>query len=266
MKATRVRALIWKELLDLTRNRAALWPVAISTVAFLALPFAVAIVLPAATGRPLDDDRDLVQLSTVLGAHLELTAGGRVQLFMFQQFLMVFLLMPITGAMALAAHAVVGEKMARTLEPLLATPITTAELLVAKVVGSLIPTLAIALAGLVAYLFLVALTAQPGVLEAMLSARTFVLTILVGPSAALLSLQAAIVISSRVNDPRIAQQFGVLLIIPLAGILVAQFTGSLWLSATALAFVALGMFGVWILLTIFSIAMFEREAILTRWK
>ena len=63
---------------------------------------------------------------------------ARVQLFIFQQFLIVFLLMPITGAMALAAHAIVGEKQARTLEPLLATPITTGELLVAKVLGALL--------------------------------------------------------------------------------------------------------------------------------
>ena len=56
--------------------------------------------------------------------------------------------MPITGAMALAAHAIVGEKQARTLEPLLATPITTTELLVAKVLGALVPTLAISAAGL----------------------------------------------------------------------------------------------------------------------
>ena len=47
-----------------------------------------------------------------------------------------------------------------------------------------------------------------------------------------------VVISSRVNDPRTAQQFGV----------------------------ALGLFGVWILLTLFSVALFEREAILTRWR
>jgi uncharacterized membrane protein YuzA (DUF378 family) len=58
----------------------------------------------------------------------------------------------------------------------------------------------------------------------------------------------------------------VLIIVPLAGVLVAQFTGSLWLSATALAFVALGLAGVWILLTLASAAMFEREAILTKWK
>jgi ABC-2 type transport system permease protein len=75
----------------------------------------------------------------MLGPLENLSINGRVQLFIFQQFLIVFLLMPVTGAMALAAHAIVGEKQARTLEPLLATPLTTLELLMAKVLGALIP-------------------------------------------------------------------------------------------------------------------------------
>ena len=83
---------------------------------------------------------------------------------------------------------------------------------------------------------------------------------------ALVALQSAILVSSRVNDPRTAQQFGVLIILPLTALLIAQFTGSLWMTATALAFVALGLFGVWLLLTLVSVAVFEREAILTRWK
>ena len=122
------------------------------------------------------------------------------------------------------------------------------------------------MASLVVYLLLIGTSAEVGVFRAMLNARTLVLTALVGPAAALVSLQSAIVISSRVSDARTAQQFGVLIIVPLAGVLVAQFTGSLWLSAAALVFVALGLTGIWMLLTMFSVAMFEREAILTRWK
>ncbi len=61
----------------------------------------------------------------------------------------------------------------------------------------------------------------------MLTARTVLLVAVIGPAAALVSLQSAIVISSRVNDARTAQQFGVLIMIPLTALLVAQFTGSL---------------------------------------
>ena len=88
---------------------------------------------------------------------------------------MLFLLTPITGAMALAAHAVVGEKQARTLEPLLATPITTAELLVAKVLGALTPTLVLSGAALLVYFCGIALFAEPGVMRAMLVPRTLLM-------------------------------------------------------------------------------------------
>jgi ABC-2 type transport system permease protein len=263
---TRVRALIAKEFLDLLRNRAAMIPVVLVTAMSLALPLTIVVLVPMLTDQPLGHDSDLVEVSAVAGFHPSLSADGQIQFFLFQQFLMMFLLTPITGAMALAAHSIVGEKQARTLEPLLATPITTVELLVAKVLGALLPTLAISLAGLVLYFGGIVLLAEPGVAAAMASVRTFLLVVAVGPAAALVALQAAIVVSSRVNDARTAQQFGVLIIIPLTALLVAQFTGALWLSATMLAFVALGLIGVWLLLTLVSTVLFEREAILTRWR
>jgi ABC-2 type transport system permease protein len=262
----RLRTLIRKEFLDLSRNRAALLPVVLVTIMSLVLPFGIAVLVPALTGRGLGEDADLVQVSGVAGIHYELSADARVELFLFQQFLMLFLLTPITGAMALAAHAIVGEKQARTLEPLLATPVTTYELLTAKVIGALAPTLAISLAGLLIYFAGILLFAAPGVAAAMASARTVVLILLVAPAAALVSLQAAILISSRVNDARTAQQFGVLIILPLTAILVAQFTGTVWLSAGTLALLGLGLLALWVILTILSVALFDRESILTRWR
>ena len=266
MTAARIRAMVAKELLDVRRNLPALLPVVLVTGLTLAMAFGIAFVLPLVTGHRLGEDMELVNLSAVTGPHDELSSDGRIQLFLFQQFLTLFLVIPITGAMALAAHAVVGEKQARTLEPLLATPITTFELLVAKVLGALLPTLAISLAGAIVYFGGVALFGEPGVLGAMASARTAVLLFVVGPAASLVALQSAIVISSRVNDARTAQQFGVMIIIPLSALLVAQFTGTLWLSAATLAASGLALFGVWILLTLVSVALFERESILTRWR
>jgi ABC-2 type transport system permease protein len=262
----RIHALVVREFLDLSRNRMALLPVVVVTVLALGLPFFIAIAIPRLTGQPLANDSDLAKVSLVLGLRDDLSGDARIQLFLFQQFLMLFMVIPVTGAMALAAHSVVGEKQARTLEPLLATPITTFELLVAKVLGALLPTLAIAAAGLVLYFAGIVVLAEAGVARAMANARTAVLVALVGPAAALVSLQAAIVISSRVNDPRTAQQFGVLIIIPLSALLVAQFIGTLWLSPAALVLIGGGLILVWMLLTVVSVALFDRETILTRWR
>jgi ABC-2 type transport system permease protein len=263
---SRVRAMLAKEFLDLLRNRGVMIPVVLITLLALVLPFGIVIVIPIVTGDPLGSDPALARISTVAGGPATLSTDGAVQFFLFQQFLMLFLITPITGAMALASHSVVGEKQARTLEPLLATPITTVELLLAKVLGALLPAMLVTLAGLAVYFGGIIVAAAPGVARAMATPRTVLLILVVGPAAALVSLQAAIVISSRVNDPRTAQQFGVLIILPLTALLVAQFSGSLWLSAKMLALVGLGLFGVWILLTVLSAVLFERESILTRWR
>jgi hypothetical protein len=58
----------------------------------------------------------------------------------------------------------------------------------------------------------------------------------------------------------------VLFIAPLAVLLVAQFGGSLWLSASMLAEIALGLLIAWLLLLLLSAVVFERETILTRWR
>ena len=88
-----------------------------------------------------------------------------------------------------------------------------------------------------------ALVAQPGVLARWPTRERPLLVLLVGPPAALVALQAALIVSSRVNDARTAQQFGVLIIVPLTGVLVAQFTGAFWLTAGSLALVAAGCWG-----------------------
>jgi ABC-2 type transport system permease protein len=241
-------------------------PVIIMMLVSLAMPFFVLLVLPAMTGRSLEADPNIVLISRVVDPGGVLTPGQRVVIFLFQQFLFLFLLTPVVGAMSLASHAVVGEKLNRTLEPLLATPITTLELLVAKVLGALLPALGISYAGLVLYFAGVWLFEPAAVFHALLTARTLALVLVDGPVAALVSLQAAIVISSRVNDPRTAQQFGALIVVPLTAVFVGQLTGSLWLSASAMVLVGLVLAIAWVLLTLFSVALFERESILTRWR
>ncbi len=266
MTTRRIRTLMGKEFLDLRRNGAALLPVALITFIVLVLPFGIAIGVPLITGHQLADDSDLIKLSGSVGSHVEMSDNGRIQLVLFQQFLMWFLMIPITGAMALAAHAIVGEKQSRTLEPLLATPITTFELLTAKVLGSLLPTLVISFTGVALYFIGVAFFAEPGVARSLVTVRAALLLLLVGPASALVALQFAIIISCRVNDARTAQQFGVLIVIPLSALLVAQFVGVVALTPSSLMFIGLGLLGVWLVLTLLSVALFERESILTRWR
>ena len=85
---------------------------------------------------------------------------------------MLLVLTPVAGAMSVAAYSVIGEKQARTLEPLLATPITTFELLAAKVLGAFLPgARAVARAASPSTWRPSALFARPGVVLALLTPR-----------------------------------------------------------------------------------------------
>jgi ABC-type Na+ efflux pump permease subunit len=113
------------------------------------LPLLIAVAVPAFTGSLLSEDPEFLRLVHRGGIPIDLpslTNEGAVQAFVFQQFLMLQLLIPATGAMAFAGYSLIGEKQGRTLEPLLATPITTPELLIGKSLGALLPSFGIMIA------------------------------------------------------------------------------------------------------------------------
>ena len=90
--------------------------------------------------------------------------------------------------------------------------------------------------------------------------------LLLAPLAALAALQLAVCVSSRVNDPRSAQQIGALIVLPLAGLLVLQLTGAVLLTLGTILIIAAGLALFDILLLWIGIRVFERETILTRWR
>ena len=140
------------------------------------------------------------------------------------------------------------------------------ELLVAKVLGALIPSLLVMLATFGVYLAGIGLFAEPGVLGAMITARTVLLILGLGPLASLVALQVGVLVSARVNDPRTAQQFGALLILPLTGMFIAQMTGIVVLTIPLTLLVMGALAAIWLALVALGVRVFDRETSLTRWR
>ena len=266
----RILTLIGKELREFRANPTSVLPVTLLVLVCLVLPFMVLKIMPSTTGQSLANDQMLRKAVAFASQHLDefaaLSSEDQAEAFLFQQFLMLFLIAPLLGGVALAAHSVVGEKQGRTLEPLLTTPIATSELLFAKVISAFLPSLVIEIIGLVLYLTLVGIFGGPGVLDAVIGTRTLVLLLAIGPLSTLAALQATIAVSSRANDPRSAQQIAVLLVLPLMIMLVGQIVGAFVVTVKSLVIVAVGLGVVWGLLLMLSVAIFDRETILTRWK
>jgi ABC-2 type transport system permease protein len=266
----RVTTLIEKELREFRASPSIIIPVLIVVAITLMIPFIVLVLIPRLTGENVAEDPVIVKGIQFAVEYMpslgQLPPHAAAEAFLFQQFLSLFLLAPIVGAGSLAAYSVVGEKQGRTLEPLLTTPLTTVELLLGKVIAAFLPSLVIEAIGVALYFLLMRAFATPGVLGAVLSWRTALLLGVIGPLGALVALQATIAVSSRANDPRSAQQIAVLLVLPLVAMLVGQVAGAFVLTTALLTGVAAFLAVVWVILLLLSVALFDREAILTRWR
>ena len=135
---SRTLALLGKELADVRQNLTIFLPAMLVTVIAILLPVLIAIVVPAVTGERLSDSSDLeiaLEMYRKDPSMQRLDPEAAIQAYVFQYFLVMLVLGPVTSAMSVAAFSVIGEKQARTLEPLLVTPISTFELIAHRSIG-----------------------------------------------------------------------------------------------------------------------------------
>ena len=166
----------------------------------------------------------------------------------------------------IASYSFVGEKVEKSLEPLLATPTTDGELLLGKSLAAFIPCLG------VTYL-------AAGISAAILDGWSYIRlgTFLVpnlfwllavavlAPLACILSVEANVIVSSRVNDIRAAQQLGGLVVLPIVALIfVVLEVSQLSIVLAILAAIVLAVADV--ALFFLSKETFQREEILTKWK
>lgn len=101
----------------------------------------------------------------------------------------------------IAAYSVVGEKTTRSLEPLLATPVTTVELLMGKALAAVIPAVGATWACFLLFvLLMVPLGASPAVAGYILGPTWLTAIFLLSPLMAVMAVNFALMVSSRVSD------------------------------------------------------------------
>lgn len=265
----RMRAIARKDAEEVRSQPALLLPAA-AMVLGLAIPaLVVLLAIPRLTGESLAEAgfTDAGDAAAAMGFEAgRLTDEGLAQAFLLQQFLVFSLLVPIMGSLSLASQGIIGEKQARALEPLLATPIRTGELLAGKVMTPFALSMALLAATFLLYLVAMRVWGQPGVWLTLLGPRTLLPFLVLGPLVSLMGLLAAAIISSRVNDARTAQQWGGLLVLPLTALFVVQLTGQFLLGMGALLVTALVLAGACAVLLAVGVRVFQRETILMRWK
>lgn len=258
-----------KELRDLRGNPQVL-------PGYLILP-AMAVILPTLmlALMPFDPtaiaavDPDLVTLFRLASRDPTLAVfPERERMFrlLVREFVSFFLLMPVILASMSAGLAIAAEKQQRTLEPILATPLSDRDLLLAKLLAAAVPAVVVTWAAVLLSVVATAIVTQVRLGTALWPTAAVLVTVgavapLGGAAAALLGIR----VSVKAADIQAAVQASGLWVIP-AGILLIAVVGRPAARSLPIAFGAVVVVGAiaWWLFRI-NLKKFEREEILTRW-
>lgn len=169
---------------------------------------------------------------------------------------------------SIASYSIVGEKVEKCLEPLLATPTTDGEILLGKGISAFLPPIAAILSGSAIFMVLMDLVTR-GTLgyDFFPNWNAGVVLFLMVPLATVMSVEWNVIISARVSDVRVAAQLGALLMLPFGGIYVSGELNLIPLGDTNNLLVIAGILSVVdVLLLYVARVTFRREEILTKWK
>ena len=254
-------AVVTKEARDLFANRLLLGAVVFPALIFASIPTGIVAFLET---NELDPAQ-MGQIEQYISQFPDLDPKLAAQGFIVLNFMAYFLLIPAMVPMAIATQSVIGEKTARSLEPQLATPMEVSELLVGKAIASATPAVVATWAVFILYALVNGAIADPVLTRLIFSDVWMVAMVSLVPLICLLSVLLGIIVSSRVNDARTAQQFGSFIVIPVIGVAIAGFFSGQ--ASFSMQQVMIGNLMVTVLIGLALVAgnwIFDRESILTR--
>jgi ABC-2 type transport system permease protein len=271
-----IRAIIRKDLRVALKSKAVVLPMVIVPLILVGLlPLVVTLVPRAIAGfdgpLPANEIQELNELLEQMPpglrgelAHYDPSQALTVLLLLYL-FAPLYLIIPMMVSSVLAADSFAGEKERKTLEVLLYSPTSDAELMIAKLLAAWLPGVMVGIGSFVCYGLVVNLAGW-GVMGGFFfpNPMWLLLAFWVGPAVAGLGLGVTVLASARVNTFQEAYQLGSLVVLPVVMLLIGQVTGLFYLHVI---FVALLGLAVWLLdglLLWFSAQSLRRSELLTK--
>jgi len=171
--------------------------------------------------------------------------------------LMVVGFFPLSFSLVIALEVFVGEKERKSLEPLLASPLSDGQLYFGKTLASMIPPLMASYLGIAVYV--VGLRIFRGWQPPL---ELLVLAVLLTTVKALVMVSGAVVISSQTTSVRAANLLASFIIIPMALLLQGESLIMFWARYDVLWWVVAALIVVNILLVRMGLHLFDREELL----
>lgn len=260
-----IRTIIIKEWLDVRRNKLVLSVVLFVPLLMAAIPIALLIIM----GRVPISESDYQELGRMLENPLfaGLSPAEAMQSVLASNYLVLFLMMPLMVPVTIAAYSIVGEKITRSLEPLLATPVSTTQLLLGKGLAAALPGVVTAWISYGIFLIFARIfSVSDRVFRIFIDPMWLVAMFVLAPLLTVMAVNVGIIVSSRTSDPRAAEQLGSLVILPLMVLFIGPLVGFIQLNSVTFWTASLIVLVLDAGLLYLGVKLFQRETILTRWK
>ncbi len=268
----KIKTIVDKEWAEVFKNKLVLFSVIFLPLLLTALPIITLASTQSlmaeemASASSPTDDLDELPDEFLGDMCVGLNEQDCTQVYLLNVFTLLFMILPVMVPVTIAAYSIVGEKTTRSLEPLLATPITTRELILGKAAAAVLPAIAATWLSFAIYLLSARVMTNEVVFARIMDPMWLLAVFLVGPLLAVLSVCAAMIISSRVSDPRTAEQLAGAVVLPVILVMLGQSFGLFLLSQELILVTAVVLIFLDAVLIYLTITLFQRETILTRWK
>lgn len=261
-----------KDLKEARQNKAVWLPVLIVPAIFVVLmPLGLILGFSSATGsmqNPMSDpdfalfiERMPAFLSDLISG-LDATQSGIVLIlgYLFAPF---FLILPLMFSTVIAAESFAGERERKTIEALLYTPATDAELFTGKVLAGFIPAVLITLVSFIGYAIVLNAAAYPVMGRIWFPLPSWYPLILwVSPAISLLGIAVTVLISAKAQTFIGAYQTSGSLVLVVLALLAGQATGVIYLSVLVGLLIGLVIFIVDAVLLVYAVRTFNRAKLL----
>jgi len=274
MKWKNVFAIAKKDWIEVRQNKYAMVAMMIVPVIFvIIMPLVFTLLIPRINVAPqdvLNSDTDIQffieRMPETLSKYIDLTKPMESMIVIMLGFMLapMFLIMPLMFATTIAAESFAGERERKTIESLLYTPATDADLLVGKVTAAAVPAILVTWIGFALYTLILNLAPYRFFQRIWFPLPTWwPLIFWITPALVLMGIALTVIISARVQSFLGAYQTSASVVLLVVLLFAGQMSGVLYLSVGVEMILGVVFWIIALVLGYFGYKTFNRGALLT---
>lgn len=274
MNCKNVVTIAKKDWIEVRQNKYAWVPMLIIPTLFVVvLPLIFTIVLPALQVAPQDvisSDADIEVFVSRMPPQLtqyidfQKPMESMLVIVLGIMFAPMFLILPLMYSTTIAAESFAGERERKTMEALLYTPASDAELFLGKVAASAIPSIGVTWLGFIVYALILNLVPYPTLQRIWFPLPTWwPLIFWIAPALVVFGISLTVLISARVQNFLGAYQTSSSVVLLVIVLFAGQLSGVLYLSVGVEMVIGLVLWAAAFMLVYLAIRTFNREVLVS---